>query len=160
MSDDLVENDGFAAALAHHARVANVIPVAEHRWRSLRSRSPTVAPIHDGQQKHDQLASALGEAVVHAYRVLLVDALGQQFDVHQLAQASREHLARDAQILGEVVEASDAQKDVAENQRSPRVAQEREGAADGASNSSHALSIHPTTILGSQGKLTGLEWVP
>ncbi len=57
-----------------------------------------------------------------AQRTLAVGGLAEDAGLDELFQARRQHIARDAEILLEIVEASHAVKGVAHDQQGPRLA--------------------------------------
>src|SRR6516162_7312006 len=87
--------------------------------RALALNSVAVAPLQERHEDRPQVGALLGQAVLAAQRPLLVRALHQDPLVDETLEAGLEDVAGDAQVALDVVEAADAQEDVADDQQGP-----------------------------------------
>jgi hypothetical protein len=106
--------------------------VFEQHHRPGRQARVAVAPLHQRDDRRPQVQTLLGEAVFVARRTLLVDALLEHALLLQARQAGLQHVARDAQVLLDLVEAAQAEEDVAHDQKRPALADHLQRARDAA----------------------------
>src|SRR6266511_6105492 len=89
-----------------------------------------VTPLHQRKQDEAEFAALLGEPVLESLGSLVVgDALEHALG-DEAVQAVGEHVARDAEAVEELVEATMAENDVADDQQRPAVADHFERASD------------------------------
>src|SRR6266496_509431 len=89
-----------------------------------------VTPLHQRKQDEAEFAALLGEPVFESLGSLVVgDALEHALG-DEAVQAVGEHVARDAEAVEELVEATMAENDVADDQERPAVADHLERASD------------------------------
>ena len=125
----------FAAAL-----------MAEEDGRAGVACSPAVTPGHDREQQVGELPALLGQHVVVTQRSLRVDPLLDHALRHEPLEALREHLARDPEVALELVEAGEADPDVADDERRPGLACDLEGARDRAGHVAEIGSLHAAIV--------------
>ncbi len=89
-----------------------------------------VTPLHQRKQDEAEFAALLGEPVFESLGSLVVgDALEHALG-DEAVQAVGEHVARDPEAVEELVEATMAENDVADDQQRPTVADHLERASD------------------------------
>ena len=103
---------------------------------------PAVAPRDHRHEHVDELQALRREHVLVARGALGVGALLEHPLVDEVAQPLGEHLARDAEVALDVVEAGDADEDVADHERRPRLAGDREAARDRTAHLGEVGALH------------------
>ena len=104
--------------------------VADQHRRALGLGQVAVAPVHHGDHHRPQVEPLLGEEVLVAGRALLVRALLEDVLLNQPREPVGEHVARDAEVVLDLVEAPAAVEDVADDEQRPALAEHLEGACD------------------------------
>ena len=114
----------LAAVVAGEHALADVAAggVLHDDRRVVLAEDPLVAPLADGRHHREQGAALVGEAVVVATAGLVVGDAGEHVVVDERVEPGGEHVASDAEALGEVVEAGDAEEGVAQDQQRPPLA--------------------------------------
>jgi hypothetical protein len=97
-------------------------PMDKFHWRSGASSHPAVTPPGHGGHQRIEIKPLVCEAILESTRVLFVLDTAKNTVVHQLAQAVRQAMRRELQILPNRVELADAEKDVADYKHRPAVA--------------------------------------
>ena len=121
----LVDRAAAAAVLEQHRRPAG-------------GRGVAVAPLHQRDDRRPQVQALLGQAVLVARRVLLVEAPLEHALLEQPREARLQHVARDAEVGLDLVEAAQAQQHVAHDQQRPALADHLERAGDAARSGSRS----------------------
>src|SRR6185437_792793 len=100
--------------------------------RALRAREVAVAPVHEREQDRDQLAPGPAEPVLVplARARLTVGGALDQAGLGQPGEPVRQHVPRDAEVAGQLVEAADAVGHVAQHEQRPAVADKSERPGD------------------------------
>jgi hypothetical protein len=106
--------------------------VADDARRPGGRRVVAVAPLHERDDRRPEVDALLAEAVLEALGALLVAPALEQALLGQALEAIGQDVAGDAEAALEVVEAADAQEGVADDEQRPAVAEDLEGAGDGA----------------------------
>ena len=121
--DRLGDRDVGAARRAAPAVVelAAAAPVLEDH-RPLALEPVAVAPLQQGHEDGPQVGALLGQAVLAAQRALLVRPLHQDALLDEALEPGLQHVAGDAQVALQVVEAPDAQEDVPDDEQGPALA--------------------------------------
>ena len=107
---------GHAASAV--VELAPAVAVLEDH-RPLTLERVAVPPLQQGDQHGPQVGALLGQAVLAAQRALLVRTLHEDSLLDQALQPGLQDVARHAQVALEVLEATDAQEDVADDQERP-----------------------------------------
>src|SRR5262249_54085797 len=89
-----------------------------------------VAPLLEADDRREQGRALVGQAIFVTQRPLAIGRLAEDAGLHQLLQPRREHVARDAEILLEVVEAAHAVEGIGHDQQGPRFADDVECGGD------------------------------
>jgi hypothetical protein len=89
-----------------------------------------VAPLHQRDQHRPEVYALVGEPVLEALGALLVGALLEDPLVDEAPQAVGQDVARDAEVILEVVEAPHAEEGVADDQHRPAVPDPLQRAGD------------------------------
>ena len=116
----------------HFAHVRwRVTSPPQSRWRTTRGRRPSgrvvaVAPLQQGHHDRPQIEALLGQPVLEARGALLVGHALEDALVDEAAEAVGEHVARDAEVALEVVEAAHAHERLAHDEDRPAVAEHLE----------------------------------
>src|SRR5882757_1024838 len=97
-------------------------PMDQFYGHSGASSHPAVAPSGHGGDQRIQIEPLFSEAILESTRALFVLDPAKNTVAHQLTQAVRQAMRRELQILLNRVEPADAEKDVADYQHSPAVA--------------------------------------
>src|SRR4051812_45030643 len=131
---DVARRQARAARVAREVRgdLAAALAVAHDARRALGRRVVAVAPLHQRDDRRPQVDALLAEAVLEALRALLVAMALEQSLVGQALEAVGQHIAGDAEVALEVVEAAHAEEGVADDEQRPPDAEHLEGAGDGA----------------------------
>ena len=101
-----------------------------------------VAPLGQMYDHRVEFLAHGGEPVFMAQGALLVGHLVEHAALGELAQSVAEHMAGDAQALLEIIEAAHAHKAVAQHQQRPVVADNGQGAGQGAGLLIDVLPAH------------------
>jgi hypothetical protein len=91
-----------------------------------------VTPVHQPHDHHQQLAAFGGQVVLEPWWAVLVGRALQHPVVDEAVQPVAEHVAGHAQAVDEFLEAVGAQEGVPEHEQGPALADDLEGAGDGA----------------------------
>src|SRR4051794_25947554 len=89
-------------------------------------RDVAVAPLHEREQRDAELRPLLGQPVLVALGALAVANPLEDPLLDEPGEPVREHVARDAEALLELVEAADAEEGVADDEQCPALADELE----------------------------------
>jgi hypothetical protein len=103
---------------------------------------PAVAPLHQREQHRNQIDALFGEHVLVPLGPLLIDAAPQDPLGHERLEAIAEDVRRDAEILLDRTEASNAVSDIAQDQRRPPLPGDVERARDRARLLGEDRSLH------------------
>ncbi len=101
-----------------------------------------IAPVEQREQHGTEAAPAFGKQVFEAAAVRAVLAELQQAALHQLGQATREHVGCDGQALLELLEAAQSEEGVAQDQHAPPLAHLFQAPGDRALHAGKALALH------------------
>ena len=104
--------------------------VAVNRGWTTRRPRPAVTPGSERRKNGHKLAPGLGKYVAVARRAFGVTHAFDDSILDERAKPRREHIAGDAQVGREIVEAVQPEKDVAQDERRPPVADLLEGASE------------------------------
>ena len=115
-----------------HRHLAAAAAVADDARPAAGCRVVAVAPVRQRDHDRPEVDALLGQVVLEALRALLIEAALEDAVVDESLQAVGEHVAGDAEIALEVLEAADAEERVAQQQDRPAVAEDLERAGDGA----------------------------
>ena len=89
-----------------------------------------VTPLHERDDGRPEVEPLLREEELVARRVLAVAATLEDAVRGELVESCREHVARDAEVALQVLEAPDAEEDVADDEEGPPLPHELERAGD------------------------------
>src|SRR6266536_241132 len=89
-----------------------------------------ITPLHQRKQDEAEFAALLGEPVSESLGSLVVGGALEHALRGEAVQAVGEHVARDAEAVEKLVEATMAEDDVADDQQCPAVADDLERASD------------------------------
>ena len=104
--------------------------VHEERGRTVHG-VPPVAPTHQGNKSRGEVCSLGGEAVLVAYRSVLVGDAVHDLELDQALQPVGEEVSGDAEVQPEVLEAAHPTEQVTQDEQGPTVADGCEGGCDG-----------------------------
>src|ERR1700730_8482191 len=141
---DSLVRDGLAALRAAHPgdELRSASAVAEPNRRALFRPDPPVAPGGQGHEHGHQVAAGVGERVLVAGRALAVPVTFNDAVVDQRVQTGRQQVSRDLEVVGELVEARQAQVKVSQDERRPPVANHLEASGHGAVHAGKACLPH------------------
>ena len=144
---DVARAERLAAVLADAPLVqqAAAVAVAQHDWGTRGGGRVAIAPAQELDDHRPQVEALLGEAVLVALGALLVGDLPQDALRDEPLQARGEHVARDAEVALDRVEAAHAEEDVAQDEHRPALADELERARDRAVLVPVVAAQHPAT---------------
>ena len=106
--------------------------MGEHDRRAGVLAEVTVSPAHQGDQSGGEVEAPGGQAVLVPDGPDVVGAAFEHAVVDQLLEPVGEDVASDAEVAMQVLEATDAAERVTQDQERPAVADDLEGAGDGA----------------------------
>jgi hypothetical protein len=130
----IADFEGLFAMSAHQGCGCNLpaTDVLELKGWAFCVGEPAVAPLHQAEQYSLQIAPGLRQAVLAAWRIVLIGLLNQHTCVYKALQAIGQDIACDIEVLAEVVEAADAVEGFADDEQGPAVAQDSERTGDAA----------------------------
>ena len=120
--------------------------VLEHYRGPARGHGVAVAPLHQRDDRGPQVEALFGEEVFEALGALLVAAPFQHAVLEQTLQARVEDVARDAEVALQLVEATQPEEDVADDEQRPALADHLECAGDAAGLVLVVVAEHLTSI--------------
>ena len=98
--------------------------VLEHHGAAAGIRHIAVAPLHQADQHRLQIHPFASQVVFEAWRVRLVLALLDQTVLDQSLQPRSKNIARDAEVIVYLIEAVRTQKELAQHEHTPGVAED------------------------------------
>lgn len=123
---------GGSASITHRHQAgelaaASMFELHRSAWRI--GQVP-IAPLHQPDDDRVEVDPLGGEVILEARRVGLVGALFDKTGGHQTLEAGRQNIARDTEMVVHLIEAMDAQEQLAEDEQAPHVAEHAERACD------------------------------
>jgi hypothetical protein len=112
--------------------VPAALAVRDDQRRPGLAREMSVAPLEQADQHRIQLAPGIGQAVLEPLGALLVATTLEDAVVNQRLQPIGQHVPRDRQAGGELLEATLAVEGVAQDEQRPALADDVERARHGA----------------------------
>src|SRR5262249_25086940 len=142
--DHVAGADGLAALRAGERGHGRLPAGAVHeldRW-AVATGHPAVAPACERHDHRIEVASLLGQSVLEARRVVLVADAIQDAVRDELAESVGQPVAGSAEVALEILEATDAEERVAQDEERPAVAHDRQRPGDGAGEAADVTPAH------------------
>jgi hypothetical protein len=115
----------------------------QFHWRSCASSHPTVAPRGHGGDERIEIKPLFREQILESRRTIFLGDAAQDSIAHQFAQAVRQAMRRQLQVLPVRIEPAEAEERFAYDQHRPAVADHRQGSCD---QSGHGIDLPPAHL--------------
>jgi len=140
---DIPGTEPLSARRAHQHRIGDrAATFVDDLDRRSRGGGMTVSPLSHGGEDGPEIPPLVGEPVVVARRVLGIRDPGQHALLDQPPEALLQDVAGDPEPTLEVVEATDPQEGVPDDEHAPPLAHDLEALGNGAVHVGEALSFH------------------
>jgi hypothetical protein len=120
--------------------------VDQFHWHSRASRHPAIAPSGHGGHQGIQIKTLFREPILESRRALFVGDAAEDSIKHQFAQAVRQAMRRQLQIMLDRLEPSDAEEHVTEDQHRPAIADHRQRSSYRAGHRVDLLPSHRAKV--------------